>query len=138
MACILLVEDAPDLGLYEAQLVEQEGHTVLRCSGGPNPFTACPMMQRGTCVLADAADLIIFSCGLFGPMRHRTYGGVNLLRTYRAHPDYGRLPMLVVSVGVPKDLGGTGPIRFIEKYAEPATVVQAVNDLLESASVVTT
>lgn len=33
MATILLVEDAPDLSLYEANHLEAAGHRVLRCGG---------------------------------------------------------------------------------------------------------
>jgi len=131
MACILLVEDAPDLGLYEARLLEAEGHTVFSCSGGPTPFQACPMMQRGTCPVADAADLIVFSCRLFGPLPHRTYRGLHLLRQYRAHPVYGGLPMLVVAVGAPDDLDGTGPIEQVAKFSDPSDIVDAVDRLLE-------
>ncbi|HLW15785.1 MAG TPA: hypothetical protein VKV69_00300 [Actinomycetota bacterium] len=133
MASILLVEDAPDLGLYEAGLLEQHGHTVLRCSGGPTPFAACPMMRDGSCPVADAADLIIFSCGVYAPLRHRTYRGVHLLRAYREHPAYGRLPMLVVSVGAPDDLLGTGPIEMVAKFADPKQIVGAVERLLARA-----
>ncbi|HEV2685400.1 MAG TPA: hypothetical protein VGW79_02050 [Actinomycetota bacterium] len=133
MATILLVEDAPDLGLYEAKLLEQEGHTVLRCSGGPTPFAACPMLRDGSCPVADAADLIIFSCRLFGPLPHRTYRGTDLLRVYRDHPVYGRLPMLVVAVGAPDDVGGSGPIEEVAKFAAPWDVVGTVHQLLERA-----
>ena len=133
MTSILLVEDFPDLGLYEAKLLEQEGHTVLSCSGGPTPFSACPMMRFGECPVADAADLIIFSCRLFPPMPHRTYGGISLLRAYRAHPVYGRLPMLVVAIAPPKDLQGSGPIRFVDKFSEPDEIVRAVDDLLPAS-----
>lgn len=131
MASILLVEDAPDLGLYEAQLLEKEGHTILRCSGGPTPFAACPMMREGSCPVADAADLIIFSCSMFGPLQHRTYRGIHLLRTYREHPFYGRLPMLVVAVGAPDDVGGSGPIDKVAKFADPQEIIYAVDRLLQ-------
>lgn len=131
MANILLVEDAPDLGLYEAGLLEQHGHTILRCSGGPTPFAACPMMREGSCPVADAADLIIFSCGVFAPLRHRTYRGIHLLRAYREHPLYGRLPMLVVAVGAPEDVGGSGPIEMVAKFADPQEIIHAVDHLLE-------
>jgi len=134
VASILLVEDAPDLGLYEASLLEQEGHTVLRCSGGPTPFAACPMMRDGSCPVADAADLIIFSCGVYAPLRHRTYRGVHLLRAYREHPVYGRLPMLVVAVGAPDDLLGSGPIEAVAKFADPKEIVHAVDRLLARAT----
>jgi hypothetical protein len=133
VASILLVEDEPDLGLFEAGLLEQHGHTVLRCSGGPTSFAACPMMRDGSCSVADAADLIIFSCGIFAPLRHRTYRGIHLLRAYREHPVYGRLPMLVVSVGAPDDLLGTGPIELVAKFADPKEIVGAVDRLLALA-----
>lgn len=135
MAKILLVEDTQDLGLYEAQVLEAQGHHVLRCCGGPTPFAACPMMRDRSCPLPDAADLIIFSCGLYGSIRHRTYRGIHLLRAYRDHPIYGRLPMLAVAFGVPDDLGGSGPIEKIEKFADPNDVVDAVERLLARSTV---
>lgn len=134
MATILLVEDAPDLGLDEAGRLEEAGHRVLRCGGGPSPSGACPMLGAGRCPMADAADLIVFSCNLFAPLRGRGYRGIHLLRSYRAHLDYGRLPMLVVSVGRPQDLEGTGPIEMVEKYSRPRAVVEAVERLLRTPS----
>jgi hypothetical protein len=133
MASILLVEDVPDLGLYEAKVLEAAGHTVLRCTGGPTEFAACPMLRNQECPVADAADVIIFSAGLFGPIRHRLYGGVNLLRAYRAHPVYGRIPMLLVSYGMPTDLAGTGRLIRIEKRTDPERILDAVDTLLEEA-----
>ena len=130
MATILLVEDAPDLGLYEARLLEAEGHRVIRCSGGPTIFAACRMMRDGFCPLPDSADLIVFSCGLFAPIRHRTYRGIHLLRAYRAHPRYGRLPMLVVSFGPLEKIEGADAIEIVEKFAGPQAVLDAVGRLL--------
>jgi len=134
MATILLVEDEPDLGLYEAVVLETRGHRVLRCSGGPSPFAACPMMQRTPCAIADVADVIVFSCGMFAPVAHRSYRGEHLLRAYRAHPFYGRKPMLVVSLAKPVGVGGRGPLAFVEKFTQPAAVVEAVDDLLAARS----
>lgn len=134
MATILLVEDAPDLGLHEARLLEAAGHRLLYCCGGPDPLTACPMLRFGACPLPANADLIVFSCGMVA-MRGRTYRGVHLLRAYREHALYGRLPMLVVSMGVPDDLPGSGPIDVVEKWSGPKQIVQAVERLLSRARV---
>lgn len=133
MATILLVEESPDLGLYEAGLLEAAGHRVLRCGGAPTPLGACPMLRYGSCPLPDAADLIVFSCALVVPMRGRVYTGVDLLRAYRAHPVYGRTPMLVVSIGRPEHLGGTGPLQTIRKFSAPDAVTDAVERLLATA-----
>lgn len=92
MATILLVEDQPDLVLYEGRLLEAAGHRVIRCPGGPTPFAACTMLRRGTCPLPDSVDLIVFDCGMFGPLRHRSYRGIHLLRAYRSHARYGACP----------------------------------------------
>lgn len=132
MSTILLVEDAPDLGLYEGRILAAEGHNILRCSGGPTPFAACPMMRDGVCSLVDAADVIVFACQMFTPMPHRSYRGIHLLRAYRDHPVYGRLPMLVVAYGAPDDLGGSGPIERLEKFSEPDAIVAAVDRLLKT------
>jgi len=132
MATILLVEDAPDIGTYEAKILEAEGHHVVRCSGAPSPLAACPMMRYGHCPLPDTADLIVFSCSLLMPVSHRTYRGSELLRAYREHKRYGRLPMLVVWTGVPPDAGGTGPIKLIEKFSPPRKVIDSVHALIDT------
>jgi len=134
MATILLVEDEPDIGTFEAGLLEREGHRVLRCGGAPSMFGACPMLRDGSCALVDPADLIIFSCRMFSRLPRRTYTGANLLRSYRNHAVYGRLPMLVVSVGAPDDLPGTGPIELIDKFSEPGAITNAVDRLLAQPS----
>ena len=130
MANILLVEDTPDLGLFEAMVLEASGHRVLRCSGGPTPFAACPLMRTGSCPVADAANLIIFSCASVRPLPHRTYRGEHLLRAYRSHPDYGSLPMLLIAPKEPAGLEGTGRIETIEKFSHPRRVLEAVTRLL--------
>ncbi|MGH2785544.1 MAG: hypothetical protein ACRDJ1_09795 [Actinomycetota bacterium] len=130
MANILLVEDTPDLGLFEAMLLEASGHRVLRCSGGPTPFAACPLMRVGSCAVADAADLIVFSCGMVRSLPHRTYRGEHLLRRYRSHPTYGSLPMLLIAPKEPAGLEGTGRIETIEKFSHPRRVLAAVERLL--------
>jgi len=130
VATILLVEDSPDLVLYEGRLLEQAGHRVIRCGGGPTPFAACPMLRYGSCPLPDSVDLIIFDCGMVGPLIHRTYRGIHLLRAYRAHARYGRLPMLVVAPEVPAGLEGSGPLVSVPKFSEPKVVIEAVERLL--------
>lgn len=130
MANILLVEDTPDLGLFEALLLEAAGHRVLRCSGGPTPFAACPLMRVGSCPVADAADMIVFSCGMVRPLPHRTYRGEHLLRRYRSHPVYGSLPMLLIAPSEPRGLEGTGRIATVEKFSHPRHVVEAAERLL--------
>jgi CheY-like chemotaxis protein len=133
LATILLVEDEPDLGLCEAEALVARGHSVRRCSGGPSLFSACPMMREGYCSLVENVDLILFSCRMFAPIRGRTYRGSHLLRAYRSHPVYGRLPMIVVSVGVPGHLEGSGPLDVVEKYAAPHVVIDAVERMLSRA-----
>lgn len=137
MATILLVEDQPDVGLYEAQLLEAAGHRIVRCIGGPTLFGACPLLKFGHCSLVDHADLILFSVPMFA-MRGRTYRGEHLLRAYREHPDYGRLPMVIVSLGIPEDLPGTGPLTRVDKFSEPNAVIDAVEDVLLKARPATT
>lgn len=126
MSTILLIEDVPNLGLYEAGLLEAAGHRVLRCGGRPTPLSACPLLRTGTCPVADAADLIVFACGPFAPIRGCSYRGAHLLSAYRAHPRYGRLPMLVVGYGMPMELEGTGPVRWIDPFAGPGAVLREV------------
>jgi CheY-like chemotaxis protein len=132
MATILLIEDVPDLGLFEAGLLERLGHHVIRCVGTPAPFTACTMLRRGRCPLPDVADLIVFSSALHA-MKGRTYRGVDLLRAYRNHAVYGGIPMLVIAFGAPSDLSGRAPIEFLEKFSPPHTIVEAVERLLDES-----
>jgi len=134
MATILLVEDSPDLGFYEARLLEERGHRVIRCSGAPSPLAACPMLKYGTCPVADSADVILFSAPLFGPIRNRTYNGKHLLSAYRDHASYGRKPMLVVSAGAPAELEGAGPYEVIDKFSPPHMILEAVDRLAETAA----
>jgi len=129
MATILLVEDQPDVGLYEAQILEAAGHRILRCMGGPTLFAACPLLRTGRCSLVDQADIIVFSLPMFS-LHGRSYRGEHLLRAYRSHPDYGRLPMVVISIGTPPDLPGRGPLTRVDKFSDPHVVVRAVDDLL--------
>lgn len=130
MATILLVEDTPDLGLFEAKLLEAAGHRVVRCAGAPSQFSVCPLLRGRSCSLADEADLIMFSCRLFTEMQGRAYRGIQLLRAYRAHPAYSRLPFVVVSLGTPGKLEGIGPVEVVQKYGDPAEVINAVKRLL--------
>lgn len=134
MGTILLVESDPDLGLLEAGLLEDLGHRVLRCSGAPTPLGACLMLRSGACPLPAAAEMIIFNAPPAVPMRGRSYTGASILRAYRSHPRYGRLPMLVVDMAPPKDLPGAGRIGFVPTFSSPRTVVRAVEGLLASAS----
>jgi CheY-like chemotaxis protein len=134
MATILLVEDAPDIGVFEAGLLEREGHRVIRCGGAPGVFGACPLVREGSCALVDPADLIIFSCRLLTRLPRQSYSGTDLLRAYRNHPMYGRLPMLIVSVGRPEKLPGTGAVEAIDKFSAPGAVLAAVGRMLASKS----
>jgi CheY-like chemotaxis protein len=130
VATILLVEDVLDIGAYEASLLEAAGHTVIICRGTPVPFGACPLMRDGACTVADRADLLLFSAGLFAPVGGQPFRGLDLLRRYRRHPAYGRLPCVVVALGTPGDLPGDGPVRVVGKFSPPRRVVAAVEELL--------
>jgi len=129
MATLLLVEDQPDLGLVEAPRLEERGHRVIRCGGGPGAFGRCTLLGHGDCPLPSSADLIVFSVPLFGRLRGRMYRGIDLLRAYRAHPLYSRLPCLIVSVGDPGPLEGTGPVAVIDKFSAPGAVIDHVERL---------
>ena len=133
MATILLIEDVPDIGLYEAGLLEAQGHRVIRCGGAPSPLAACSLLRFGHCPLPDVADLIVFSTALYTPTRHRTYRGMDLLSAYRRHPVYGRIPMLVVTIGAPRDIEGRSAIEFVEKFSPPREILAAVGRLLDPA-----
>jgi hypothetical protein len=107
MAAILLIEDGPGIGGQLPGLLAAAGHRVLRCGGGPTPLAACPLLRQGHCLLADAAELLVFACPLELPLRGRSYRGSHLLAAYRTHPDYGRLPLVLVTIAPPEDLGGS-------------------------------
>jgi hypothetical protein len=131
MASILLIEDGPGVGRQLTSLLAAAEHRVLRCGGGPTPLAACPLLRQGRCPLADAAELLVFACPLDRPLRGRSYRGIHLLHAYRAHPDYGRLPLVLVAVAPPQDLEGPGPTEMVETFTEPAVVVAAVHRLLQ-------
>jgi hypothetical protein len=113
------------------RLLEAAGHRVVCCGGGPTPLAACPLLRYGRCSLVDGADLLVFACALTLPLPGRSYRGIHLLRAYRAHPDYGRLPLVLVAIAPPHNLAGAGPIEVVETYTDPAAVVAAVNRLLQ-------
>lgn len=61
----------------------------------------------------------------------RTYRGSHLLRAYRTHPRYGRLPLVLVTAGpLPEDLEGSGPTETVGAFADPRAVLAAVHRLL--------
>src|SRR6266700_2989986 len=103
MAIILLVEDGAGVGRELTSLLAAAGHRVLRCGGGPTPLGACLLLRQGRCPLPDAAQLLVFACTLNLPVPGRSYRGIHLLRAYRAHPDYGRRPLVLVAVAPPQD-----------------------------------
>jgi CheY-like chemotaxis protein len=131
MATILLVEDGADVGRELPGLLAAAGHRVLRCGGGPTPLGACLLLRQGRCPLPDAAQLLVFACTLNLPLPGRSYRGIHLLRAYRAHPDYGRLPLVLVAVAPPQDLQGSEPTEVVGTFADPAGVLAAVNRLLQ-------
>jgi CheY-like chemotaxis protein len=131
MATILLVEDGATVSREVTRLLEAAGHRVMRCGGGPTPLAACLLLRCGRCPFVDNADLVVFACALALPLPSRSYRGIHLLRAYRAHPDYGRLPLVLVAVAPPHNLAGTGPVEVVETHTDPAAVVAAVNRLLQ-------
>jgi CheY-like chemotaxis protein len=132
MASILLVEDGPGVGRELTSLLAAAGHRVVRCGGGPTPLAACPLLRQGSCPLPAAAELLVFACPLGLPLRGRSYRGIHLLHAYRAHPDYGRLPLVLVAVAPPQDLQGSGPTEMVGTFTDPAAVLAAaVNRLLQ-------
>lgn len=132
MATILLIEDAPGRGFGEAVALEAAGHRVLRCGGGPATFRPCPLLDHTARSLASTADLILFACPLYRPLWGRSYSGAELLHAYRSHPEYGSLPMVVLTAEDPGDVEGTGPLE-VAALASWSAAVEAVERLLASA-----
>ena len=132
MATILLIEDGPGIGRQLPGLLAEAGHRVLRCGGGPTPLAACPLLRQGRCLLAEAAELVVFACPLDLPLRGRAYRGRHLLRAYRAHPDYRRLPLVLVAIAPPPDLAASGPTELLSTFTNPAAVLAAIHRLLPS------
>lgn len=130
MATILLIEDGATVSRELTRLLEAAGQRVVRCGGGPTPLAACLLLRFGRCPLVDNADLLVFACALVLPLPGRSYRGIHLLRAYRAHPDYGRLPLVLIAAAPPHNLGGAGPIEAVETHTDPAAVVAAVQRLL--------
>jgi CheY-like chemotaxis protein len=132
MATILLVEDGATVSQEVTSLLKAAGHRVVRCGDGPTPLAACLLLRHGRCPFVDGADLVVFACTLALPLPGRSYRGIHLLRAYRAHPDYGRLPLVLVTVAVPHELEGSGPLEVMQTNADPAAVVATVKRLLAS------
>jgi hypothetical protein len=131
MATILLIEDGATISREVTRLLEAAGHQVVRCGGGPTPLAACLLLRYGRCPFVDNADLLVFARALALPLSGRSYRGIHLLRAYRAHPDYGRLPLVLVAVAPPHNLGGAGPIEVVETPTDLVAVVAAVHRLLQ-------
>lgn len=134
MATILILEDAPDLGPREGPGLTAAGHRVVCCCAGLTPLCPCPLLRSGCCPDMAQADLIVFSCALSTSVRGRTFRGIHLLRALRSHADYGRLPLLIVSVGDPGPLGGSGPVEIVEQFAGASVVRDAIERLLRVAT----
>jgi len=132
VATILLIEDAPGRGFGEAAALEAAGHRVLRCGGGPAAFTPCPLLDQTARSLASTAELIVFACPLFQPLWGRSYSGAELLHAYRSHPEYGSLPMVVVTAEDPGHIEGTGPLE-VAAATSWGEAVEAVDRLLAAA-----
>jgi hypothetical protein len=128
MASILLIEDGPGIGGQLPSLLATAGHRVLWCGGGPTPLAACPLLRQGRCPLANAAELLVFACPLDLPLRGRSYRGSHLLRAYRGHPDFGRLPLVLVAIAPPQDLEGVGPTELVATFTDPAAVLAPSTD----------
>ena len=63
----VLVEDPSELAtISDHSLFRQAGFDVAVCSG-PDPTAACPLVGKGTCALADNADVVLFGLDLDDP-----------------------------------------------------------------------
>lgn len=130
MSTILLIEQAPDLRLFEVSALEAAGHKVFVCCGGRDAFAGCDLMRTGSCILPDIADVIVFTLPLRIELRGRTYRGEHLLRSYRDHAIYGAKPMLIVGEEIPLDLPGRGQVVFVPRHAEPDRILAAIGSLI--------
>lgn len=127
MADLLWVQDEGRLDALQVAL-EERGHRILTCGGGPAPFQPCTLLRSGGCAVAEAARLILFGASLDLPMLGHTYAARQILIAYREHELYGRLPMVVMGVGDPGLLPGRGPLVVVD--SDPVIVVEAVESLL--------
>ncbi|MFA5890240.1 MAG: hypothetical protein WDA27_04685 [Actinomycetota bacterium] len=132
MATVLIVEDEPDLAVYEAKLLEDAGHCVVMCGGSRTPKGGCDLIRCGVCAVPETVDVILFSCRLFAPLEGQTSEGARMIRAYRSHPRYSHIPLLVVFVTGSTHLPGTGPIELIGKFNSPTSVLDSVSRLLQT------
>lgn len=134
MRTVLVVQNAPD-GLVDVASLEDAGYLVRRCFGGQTTFAACPMLRKGDCPLPAGADVIVFAPGLFDvPVAHRTYRMIHVLRGYRRHPAYARLPMLVLADALPPKLGGSGPVWLLDPNTPSEELLRVLDAVAEGAS----
>lgn len=126
MADVLWVQDEGRLDALTVAL-EERGHRILTCGGGPAPFQPCMLLRSGDCPVAEAADLILFGACLDLPMLGHTYAARQILIAYREHEFYGNLPMVVMGVGDPGPLPGRGPLVVVD--SGPVEVVDAIESL---------
>jgi hypothetical protein len=58
MATIPFIEHGPGVGRQPPDLLAPSP----ACGGVPTPLAACLLLRRGSCLLADAAELLVFAC----------------------------------------------------------------------------
>lgn len=128
MAVVLVIQDTPE-GIVDLHALEDAGHLVRRCFGSASTFAACPMLRTGDCPLPAGAQVIVFAPGfLDAPVAHRSYRMVHVLRGYRRHPAYARLPVVLVADRIPEGLGGSGTIRLLPPSASASALHAAIEE----------
>lgn len=119
MATILVVDDEPALRDLLAELLGDEGHTVLTAADGA---AAAEILGRA------APDLVVTDA-----MMPRL-DGPGLLRWMRTQPALRGVPAVVVSAVGRVDPDGLGAVAFVAKPFELAALLAAVDAALGASS----
>ena len=124
---ILIVEDEPDVQIFLRTVLEDGGFKVITASDGDEALDQIRRHQPDFISL----DLVL-------PKK----SGHKLLRELRQHPEYSRIPTLIVTAHAKDDLGRSmmedifgsaallGPGLYLEKPVRPASYLKCVQQAL--------
>jgi CheY-like chemotaxis protein len=120
---VLLVESDPaERELFSAWL-EESGFTVLACPGPTEPDFTCVGDRKGTCPLAEAADVVVLDMSLESEALMRGTAAEDLLGLYLVS---GRP---VVTLGSRDGDEVPGQLVRLRRHPTPEAVLRAVRGL---------
>jgi CheY-like chemotaxis protein len=115
---VLVVDDEPDVRLVARVILNSAGYDVVEASSGEEALAALDEPLRPDVVLLD--------------VRMPGIDGWEVLRRVRAHPELGRVPVVVFTAHADPD-AGVDYEHFLMKPFKPAELIDAIAHALGSA-----